>query len=108
MAGQAPREDLEKLRISGQAMTKHKGPVTTLAKSVQRAVIRRFSEIGAQGGAYPTEAEWREYMRPESTSLWIEYMCRVCGTSCKVYNKYGDLIDNHERYGRATCDLIGR
>ena len=102
------REELEGLRLSPAAMNRHKGAVTTLAKSVQRAVVRKFAEIGGSGASYPSEQEWREYMRPESTRLWVEYMCRACGTLCKVFNKYGALIDDHERYGRTTCDLIGR
>ena len=107
-AGSVTREELEGLRISTQAMARYRGSVTTLAKSVQRAVVRRFAEIGGAGALYPTDMEWRDYMRPESSQLWIEYLCRACGTSCKVFNKYGALIDEHERYGRTTCDLIGR
>ena len=44
----------------------------------------------------------------ESQTLCIEYSCRHCGALCKVLNKYGQQMDTHERYGRATCSLLGR
>ena len=44
----------------------------------------------------------------ESQTLCIEYSCRHCGALYKVFNKYGQQMDTHERYGRTTCSLLGK
>ena len=56
----------------------------------------------------PNKEQRKEFLAPESQMLCIEYSCRYCSAICRVLNKYGEQMDTHEHYGRATCALLGR
>ena len=39
--------------------------------------------------------------------MCVEFLCRKCGALCKTFNRCAAALDEHERYGRATCALFG-
>ena len=94
--------------ISQYAMHKCRVDGTALTKLVERAVRKKLVECSKGDAPMPTKEQWREYLSLESQTLCIEYSCRHCGALCKVFNKYGQQMDTHERYGRTTCSLLGK
>ena len=39
--------------------------------------------------------------------MTIEFACRQYGWTCRTYNEHASVVDEHERYGKATCALLG-
>ena len=100
--------DLVGQDMSQHAMHKCRVEGTALTKPVERAVRKKLVECSKGDAPMPNKEQWREYLSLESQTLCIEYSCRHCGALCKVFNKYGQQMDTHERYGRATCSLLGK
>ena len=100
--------DLIEQAVSQYGMYKCRIEGTALAKPVERAVRKKLVECSKGDAPMPNKEQWKEFLAPESPMLCIEYSCRHCGAMCRVYNKYGQQMDTHERYGRATCALLGR
>ena len=100
--------DLVEQEVSQYGMHKCRVEGTALPKPVERAVRKKLVECSKGEAQLPNKEQWREFLAPDSQMLCIEYNCRHCGAKCKVFNKHGQLMDTHERYGRATCALLGR
>ena len=47
-------------------------------------------------------------MKPDSMTMWVEFHCKKCDALCKAFNSYGRYVDEHERYGRNVCVVMGR
>ena len=108
MTGEATEDILKEKEASKTLIDKKKCVGIVLPRLVRRAVVFAFNLLMQRQLPQPTEAAWIEMLSPYSKTIYIEFCCRACGAMCQAYNKYGKVMDEHERYGRATCEVLGR
>ena len=71
------------------------------------AIMKKLGEISVTA-ALPTEEEWKNYPKPNSTTMCIEFTYQVCGARFETHNEYVSFVDGAELLGRATYELFGK
>ena len=71
-----------------------------------RAIIKKFVETAAIG-TLPTKRQWKDWLVPLSSHVYINFSCQICRALCKTYNRYAAYVDGAEGLRRETCDLFG-
>ena len=56
----------------------------------------------------PTERQWRAWLAPISTEVYIEFMCNDCGARCKTFNQFAAYVEGAEIMGKASCTLFAK
>ena len=55
----------------------------------------------------PTERQWKAWLTPNSTEVYIEFTYHEYGARCKTSNQFASYVEGAEIMRRATCSLFG-
>ena len=104
---EATRQELSRIEVPDAYAKRHWANSLTVPNSMHRAILLKLA-TAARTTPLPTQAQWEDWLRPISSTMHIEFLCRLCGMLCKTFNRYAEWVDSAEHYGRATCHLFGR
>ena len=102
----ATREELTELEVPLMYVQRYWRDSLTVPRCQHRAIMRKLMEW-VLVGELPTERQWKAWLAPNSTEVYIEFMCQECEAKCKTFNQFASYVEGAEMMGRATCTLFG-
>ena len=108
LSGEVIEEGHELQEASRNMLIRRKAEAVSVPRSVRRAILTAFNQKFNSSNPFFDRREWGAMLAQDSSEMWVEFQCKNCGAVCKALNRYGKVIDEHERYGRNVCEVMGR